>query len=119
MNLSNWQISFTSEAQKDLQQLDGSIRPQVVAAIRKVSTNPLPQREGGYGMELGNKSWLDLTGCLKIKLKKAGIRIIYQIERRDEKMNVIIIGLRAEQILHPQQIGLVSTTSLIIYENFI
>lgn len=104
MNLSNWQISFTSEAQKDLQQLDGSIKPQVVAAIRKVSKNPLPQREGGYGMELGNKSGLDLTGCLKIKLKKAGIRIIYQIERSDEKMNVIIIGLRADLAVYREAI---------------
>ena len=43
-------------------------------------------------MELRDK----LSDCLKIKLKAAGIRIIYKLERTEETMLVIVIGLRAD-----------------------
>ena len=67
-----------------------------MSALSKVSQNLLPKREGGYGVELGNKNGLDLTGCLKIKLKKYGIRIIYTLERNKQNMNIIVIGMRAD-----------------------
>ena len=35
-----------------------------------------------------------MTGCYKIKLRSAGIRIIYRLERTDHGMGIIIIGLR-------------------------
>ena len=94
--LGNWTIAFTPEAREDFRKLDGSVKPHVAAAIRKTSQNPLPQREGGYGVELGNKAGLDLTGCLKIKLKKAGIRIVYQLERHEDRIEVIVIGIRSD-----------------------
>jgi len=33
--------------------------------IFKVSQNPLPNTEGGYGKPLGNHSGVNLTACLK------------------------------------------------------
>jgi mRNA interferase RelE/StbE len=44
-----WRVEYLKEAVEDLKRLDHSQRLQVLKAIDKVSTNPLPQNEGGYG----------------------------------------------------------------------
>jgi len=51
-----WEVKFCEEAIKDLRKLDNSIVKQVLAGIRKVSQNPLPQNEGGYRKPLGNQN---------------------------------------------------------------
>lgn len=48
-----WQVEYLKEAVEDLKRLDHSQRLQVLKAINKVSSNPLPQNEGGYGKPLG------------------------------------------------------------------
>lgn len=53
-------------AKKELAKLDGSVRKIVLKGILKVSANPRPQNEGGYGKLLGNKNNNNLTGLLKI-----------------------------------------------------
>jgi len=92
----SWEYEFTEEAKKDIKNLDGSIRPMVLAGIDKVSENPLPGNEGGYGTPLGNMNGNNLTGLLKIKFKKAGIRVVYSLIRTDKKMKIIVISVRAD-----------------------
>ena len=91
-----WGVDFLPEAKKDLDGLERSQQVVVQKAIRKVSGNPLPQREGGYGKPLGNKRGLDLTNLLKIKLKASGIRIIYKLIRTDTRMLVLVVGIRED-----------------------
>ena len=91
-----WRVEFITEAKKDMESLDRSQRLQVQKAIHKVSTNPLPQNEGGYGKPLGNKYSNNLTGLLKIKLVKLGIRVVYKLIRTDEMMKIIVIAARAD-----------------------
>lgn len=62
-----WNITFLEEALEDLKKLDGSVRVQVLKGIRKVSQNPLPASQGGYGKPLGHKNGTNLTNLLKIK----------------------------------------------------
>ena len=100
--MSSWKISYFDEALQDYYDLEGSIRPQVAKLIQRVSKNPLPQREGGFGHELGHKNGTNLAGCLKIKLKKAGIRIIYKLERTEQGMTVIIIGMRKDDDVYKE-----------------
>lgn len=90
----SWNIEFLPEAANELKQLDGSIRPQILKGIRKVSQNPLP--DGGYGKPLGNQSGTDLSGLMKIKFRKIGIRVVYKIEIIDSIMKIIIISARAD-----------------------
>lgn len=91
-----WMIEYLPEARDDLAQLDGSQRARVAKAIAKVSSNPLPTEEGGYGKPLGNKRTFRLSGLLKIKLKADGIRIIYRLVTEGSIMKIVIIGMRSD-----------------------
>lgn len=91
-----WTVKFIPEAQEDLKKLDGSLVKQILAGIRKVSTNPLPQSEGGYGKALGNSSGTNLTGFFKIKYRGIGIRVVYTIARPEEVMNIVVISSRED-----------------------
>lgn len=91
-----WSITYHKAVIKDVEKLDGSCKAQVIKAIQKVSQNPLPFTEGGYGKPLGNKENTNLTGCLKIKLKKSGLRVVYRLVRTELEMNVIVISVRSD-----------------------
>jgi len=92
----NWKVEYLPEAVKDLKNLGGNQRIQVLKSIKKVQTNPLPVNEGGYGKPLGNKNGSNLSGFLKIKLRDAGIRVVYKIVTTETQMLVIVIGARAD-----------------------
>ena len=94
--MKHWYVAFLHEAEKELDALQSSARLQVVKVIRKVSQNPLPRSEGGYGSPLGHKQGRNLTGLLKIKLRKLGIRIVYDLIREEEIMLIIVIAARAD-----------------------
>jgi len=89
-----WIIKYDERAKKDLSDLDNAVRVRVIKSIIKVSQNPLPQSEGGYGKPLGNNQSSKLTGCMKIKLKSIGIRVVYNLVRFDNIMQIIIISVR-------------------------
>jgi mRNA interferase RelE/StbE len=92
----NWELDYLPEALEDLKKMDNSIRKQVLKGMEKVRINPLPKDEGGYGTPLGNIGGNNLTGLMKIKFKKYGIRVVYAIERKDKVMKVIVVSARAE-----------------------
>ncbi len=92
----NWTVKYLDEAWEDLDNLDGSPKRLVLKAIEKVKANPLPTTEGGLGKPLGNKGGNDLTGLLKIKLRSAGIRVVYKVVKQEDEMIVIVIGARAD-----------------------
>lgn len=92
----SWTVEYLPEAVKDLRDLAGNQRLLVRKAIAKVSQNPLPVDEGGYGKPLGNKGGNNITGLLKIKLRGAGLRVVYKLVRQDDQMLVIVIGARAD-----------------------
>lgn len=91
-----WTLKFLPEAAKDLKNLAGNQRIMVAKAIDKVLENPLPAQDGGYGKPLGNKHGNDLTGFLKIKLRSAGIRVVYKLIQTETEMLVVVIGARAD-----------------------
>lgn len=91
-----WEVVYLPEALDDLKKLDRSLQIPVLKAIKKVSQNPLPQSEGGYGKPLGNKGGNNLSGLLKIKLKSYGIRIVYRLIRTENQMLVIVVRMRSD-----------------------
>ena len=92
----SWNIEYIPEAEDDLDRLDGSQRNIVLKGISKVAQNPLPADEGGYGKPLGNHANTKLAGLLKVKLKAAGIRVVYKLIRTETEMLVVVIGARAD-----------------------
>lgn len=92
----SWNFTFLPEAEDEFLHLDGSKRSLVAKAIKKVSKNPLPASEGGYGKPLGNHSQTHLAGALKIKLCSAGIRVVYVLIRTETEMRIIVIGARED-----------------------
>ena len=89
----SWKLEYLPEAEKDLKDLDGSQRILVLKAIKKVQQNPLPVDEQGYG----NHNSTNLAGLLKIKLRSAGLRVVYQLRHTESSMLVIVIGIRADE----------------------
>lgn len=87
----NWKLVYLPEAAKDLKNLAGNQRLMVVKVIVKVLQNPLPVTEGGYRKPLGNKQGNDLAGFLKIKLRDAGIRVVYKLIRTETEMLVVVM----------------------------
>lgn len=85
-----------------MKKLDHSIQLQVLKGIRKVSQNPLPIEEGGYGKPLGNKSGINLTNLLKIKFRDLGIRVVYKVERVNEVMKIIVISARTDEQVYKE-----------------
>ena len=98
----NWEIEFLEEAEKDLKKLDHAVQIQVLKGIRKVSQNPLPTEEGGYGKPLGNKSGANLTNFMKIKFKDIGIRVVYKIVRIAGVMKIIVISAREDEQVYKE-----------------
>lgn len=92
----NWSVEFLPEAQKDFDALAGNQRLLVAKAIKKVQQNPVSTYEGGYGKPLGSKGGTDLSGLFKIKLKAAGLRIVYKLIRTETEMLIVVIGARAD-----------------------
>ena len=93
----SWNVKYLPEALEDFKKLDRNQKILVRKAIQKVSQNPLPVTEGGYGKPLGNKGGNNLSGYLKVKLRGAGLRIVYQLIRQGDNMLVIVIGARADE----------------------
>jgi mRNA interferase RelE/StbE len=97
-----WDIDYSKKAEKDLAALNKSISTRVLKAIGKVSQNPLPQSEGGYGKPLGNKQSSKLAGCMKIKLKSLGLRVVYQLVRENNVMKIVIISIRDDDEVYKE-----------------
>lgn len=93
-----WKIKYHPLAEEELAKLDSSVRKIVLKGIIKVSSNPKPQNEGGYGKPLGNKGSNDLTGLLKIKYRDIGIRVVYKLveDEKTHEMYILVISARAD-----------------------
>ena len=94
----SWEIRFLPEAEDDLASLNQSVRPEILKGIRKVAQNP--DYPDGYGKPLGNFAGSRLAGLYKIKFKKAGLRVVYALQRIEEKMTIIIISARADDFVY-------------------
>lgn len=100
MGQNEWEVRYTKAALKDTRRLKEPALGHVYAAIKKVSANPLPITEGGYGKPLGSKHGNNLTGLLKIKLRGDGIRVVYRLERRERAMTIIVVGIRDDDAVY-------------------
>ncbi|SDC52411.1 mRNA interferase RelE/StbE, partial [Halanaerobium congolense] len=52
-------LKFHPEVKNDIDNLDGSVKPRLKSTLNKIKKSP------ELGKPLGNKSGIDLSGCLK------------------------------------------------------
>jgi mRNA interferase RelE/StbE len=97
-----WDIKYLPEAADDLNELDNSLKSQILKGIHKVGKNPLSKSEGGYGLPLGNKAGTNLTGLYKIKFLGIGQRVVYALERTKTKMTVVVVSARADDKVYKE-----------------
>ncbi len=74
----------------------------VYKALDKLVVNPLPVDKGGYGKRLGHVGNTNLTGLMKIKLRGAGLRIVYDLVEIDGIAYVIIVGAREDSEVYEE-----------------
>lgn len=77
-------VLFDPDAAKEYDRLDGSVVSLVDKAI-----DELQERADEVGKPLRNKSNQKLAGCKEIKLRDAGIRIIFRVT--GQKVDVLCI----------------------------
>ena len=53
MERCEWEVRYTKASRKDIKHLREPVVSHVYAAIKKISSNPLPITEGGDGKPLG------------------------------------------------------------------
>ena len=80
---------FTAEWEK----LPVAIRDQFKKKLIKVIEQPHIQKNMLRG---------DLAGCYKIKLLKAGVRLIYQVKDNEVVILLITVGKRADSIVYDE-----------------
>jgi mRNA interferase RelE/StbE len=76
-----YRVQLLDFARQDLKELDGSTRKLVVKQLRKLEIS------SELGTPCENSAGIGLTGWLKIYLKSAGLRIIYQIVKKPSREN--------------------------------
>jgi mRNA interferase RelE/StbE len=92
-----WKVEYLKAAVADLKKLDRSQRIEVFNKINRTAENPLPKSEGGYGEPLANTNVAQLAGYCKIKLLKLGIRVVYRLEKSEDKMKIIVVSARTDE----------------------
>lgn len=76
--------------------LNKAEQKQVLKGIAKVSENPLPSSQGGYGKPLRNANRAHLAGLCKIKFRDLGIRVVYKPVLKEGTMVIIVVGVRTD-----------------------
>ena len=92
----SWRVEWLEEAAKDMRRLGKAEQKQVLKGIAKVSENPLPSSQGGYGKPLRNANRAHLAGLCKIKFRDLGIRVVYKPVLKEGTMVIIVVGVRTD-----------------------
>lgn len=92
MNETKFKIIFDPDAAKEYQKLDNSVIESVDKAIDR-----LEQRADEIGIPLRNDRVARLAGCKEIKLRDAGIRIIFKVTQHTVQVLQIVYILAIEQ----------------------
>jgi mRNA interferase RelE/StbE len=94
-----WDILYHPLVKVDLKKFDQSNLILIFKAIDKVAINPQPHCKGGFGLPLGNHKYC-LAGYFKIRLLKAGIRIIYSIDEEKQIMKILAVGFKSKNSVY-------------------
>jgi len=91
-----YEIKYHPLIEKDLKQLNNSIRIDVFKKIKKIQNSP------ELGELLGNKNGMNLTGLRKMYVAKKQVRIVYEIVENIVIVKVLAIGKREDMKVYKE-----------------
>lgn len=83
-----YEVLLIKAAQDDYNSLDGAIKKQAKAQLRKLTVSP------DLGRPLGKKMGLDLTSYCSLHFYGNKYRIVYKVDEEKKQVVVVGIGLR-------------------------
>jgi mRNA interferase RelE/StbE len=86
----SFKLRFKKEALQEWHSLDSSIREQFAKKLRTLKDNP----------RIENNRLSGLKNCYKIKLRKAGFRLVYEVRDQELVILVVAIGKRERNAVY-------------------
>lgn len=86
----SYEIEFFEEALNEWNRLDSSIREQFKKKLIKLVEEPHRPANRLHGLE----------GCYKIKLRSAGVRLVYKVEDGELVILVVAVGKRDKNVVY-------------------
>lgn len=80
----SYKLGFLASAKKEWEALDAVIKAQFKKKLKERLLEPRVEKDGLSGMR----------DCYKIKLKSAGLRLVYQVEDQNIRVVVVAVGKR-------------------------
>lgn len=89
-----YRLVFKEQAKKEWDKLDATVRKQFAAKLRERLITPRVEAARLSGM----------TDCYKIKLRRAGFRLVYQVRDSELVVSVIAVGKRERNFVYKQAV---------------
>lgn len=83
--MSDYRLRFHEEALDEWQKLDNSVKQLLKKKLRERLNHPEVENSRLHG---------NLQNCYKIKLAKAGVRLVYRVEAKEMVVLVLAVGRR-------------------------
>jgi len=85
-----YELVFKQEAHKEWTKLDSTIRTQFKKKLIEILENPRVESSRLNGMK----------DCYKIKLRKAGYRLVYQVRDLEILISIVAVGKRERNAVY-------------------
>jgi len=89
-----YRLVFKEQAKKEWDKLDATVRKQFAAKLRERLITPHVEAARLSGM----------ADCYKIKLRRAGYRLVYQVRDSELVVSVIAVGKRERNFVYKQAV---------------
>ena len=89
-----YKLVFKEQAKKEWDKLDGPVRKQFAAKLKERLDEPRIESSRLSGM----------SDCYKIKLRRAGFRLVYQVRDNELVVSIVAVGKRERNFVYKQAI---------------
>ena len=89
-----YKLVFKEQAKKEWDKLDGPVRKQFAAKLKERLDEP----------RIENSRLSGMSDCYKIKLRRAGFRLVYQVRDNELVVSVVAVGKRERNFVYKQAI---------------
>lgn len=89
-----FKLVFKEQAKKEWDKLDATVRKQFATKLRERLNAPRVEAARLSGM----------TDCYKIKLRRAGYRLVYQVRDQELVVSVVAVGKRERNFVYKQAV---------------